>query len=103
MEAVPPLARVYVACVALGAVACLLPVPLSTPVLPPAAVTHASWWAVALLAALYACCKQLARRSLAGPFYPVLLAAAFLLPPAAAALVPLPGALLTPVGPVPDR
>ncbi|MET8245677.1 HD-GYP domain-containing protein [Streptomyces sp. NPDC005202] len=84
MEAVPPRARVYVACVALGALLCLLPLPiLRTP-----------WWAVALLAVVYAGGEQLARRRFAGTFYPVLLAAAFLLPPAAAALVPLPGAVL---------
>ncbi|MEU2426001.1 HD-GYP domain-containing protein [Streptomyces sp. NPDC007851] len=86
MEAVPARARVYVASAALGALLCLLPLPgLRTP-----------WWAVALLAALYAACEHVVRRRLGGTFYPVLLAGAFLLPPPAAALVPLPGALLSP-------
>lgn len=93
VEAVPPRARAYVACVVLAALTCLLPLP----------VTRTSWSAVALLAAVYAGCRHcFARRNLAGPFYPVLLAAAFLLPPAAAALVPLPGALLARVGQRPE-
>ncbi|MFB7596522.1 HD domain-containing phosphohydrolase [Streptomyces sp. NPDC056160] len=92
MEAVPPRARAYVTCVALGALACLLPLP----------VMPAPWWALVTLAALYAGCNQVVRRHFAGPFYPVLLAAAFLLPPPAAALVPLPGALLTPAGRRPE-
>jgi putative nucleotidyltransferase with HDIG domain len=83
---------VYVACVVLGALTCLLPLPASP----------TTWWAVALLAAVYAGCRHLARRNLAGPFYPVLLAAAFLLPPAAAALVPLPGVLFARVGQRPE-
>ncbi|MEW2298697.1 HD-GYP domain-containing protein [Streptomyces sp. NPDC006655] len=53
-------------------------------------------WAVVLLAALYAACERVVRQRLGGTFYPVLLAGAFLLPPPAAALVPLPGALLCP-------
>ncbi|MEU5097354.1 HD-GYP domain-containing protein [Streptomyces sp. NPDC020996] len=89
MEAVPARARVYVACAVLGAACCLLP--LCGPRTP--------CWAVALPAALYAAGEQAAARwRFAGTFYPVLLAGAFLLPPAAAALVPLPGALLSPVG-----
>ncbi|MET8446704.1 HD-GYP domain-containing protein [Streptomyces sp. NPDC005209] len=84
MEAVPTRARVYVACVALLALLCLLPLPR----------THVPWWAVALLAVLYAACEYVARRRFAGTFYPVLLAGAFLLPPPAAALVPLSAALL---------
>ncbi|MGY5045919.1 HD-GYP domain-containing protein [Streptomyces sp. 900105755] len=85
MEAVPVRVRAYVTCVALAALLCLLPLPeLRTP-----------WWAVALLAALYAACEHVVRRRLGGTFYPVLLAGAFLLPPPAAALVPLPGALLS--------
>jgi putative nucleotidyltransferase with HDIG domain len=58
-------------------------------------VVHTPWWAVALLAALHTAGEHLARRRLAGTFYPVLLAGAFLLPPPAAALVAVPGALLS--------
>ncbi|MFE0456645.1 HD-GYP domain-containing protein [Streptomyces sp. NPDC058914] len=87
MEAVPARARAHVCCVALGAPLCLVPLP-SVP---------ASWWAVPLLAALYAVGERVARRRFAGTFYPVLLAGAFLLPPYAAALVPLPGALFSAV------
>ncbi|MFJ9820481.1 HD-GYP domain-containing protein [Streptomyces sp. NPDC101151] len=90
MEAVPARARGYVACVALLAVLCVLPVP----------ATHSPWWALALLAALYAACEHVVRRRFGGTFYPVLLAGAFLLPPPAAALVPLSAALL---GGVEDR
>ncbi|MFI6036990.1 HD-GYP domain-containing protein [Streptomyces sp. NPDC051315] len=85
METVPARARAYVVCVALGALLCLLPLPQ----------VRASWWAVLLLAALYAGGEQVARRRFAGTFYPVLLAGAFLLPPHAAAFVPLPGALFS--------
>ncbi|MEU9352766.1 HD-GYP domain-containing protein [Streptomyces griseoloalbus] len=90
MEALPARARAYVACVALMALFCLL--------LPPGAPIP--WRAVALLAAVYAGCERLARSRLVaaphpgGTFHPVLLAGAFLLPPSAAALVALPGALL---------
>ncbi|MEU1403405.1 HD-GYP domain-containing protein [Streptomyces sp. NPDC005728] len=84
MEAVPARARAYVVCVALLAVLSALPLP----------ATHAPWWALTLLAALYAACDHVVRRRLGGTFYPVLLAGAFLLPPPAAALVPLPAALL---------
>ncbi|MET8560445.1 HD-GYP domain-containing protein [Streptomyces flaveolus] len=87
MDAVPARARGYVAAVALSAAVCLLPLP----------ETHTSWWALALLAALYAACEHAVRRRFGGTLYPVLLAGAFLLPPAAAALVPVPAALLTPV------
>ncbi|MER6079535.1 HD-GYP domain-containing protein [Streptomyces sp. NPDC001833] len=85
MESVPVRVRAYVTCVALAALLCLLPLPH----------LRAPWWAVALLAALYAACEHVVRRRLGGTFYPVLLAGAFLLPPPAAALVPLPGALLS--------
>ncbi|MBD0843441.1 HD-GYP domain-containing protein [Streptomyces sp. TRM68416] len=89
MEGIPARARAYVACVALGALLCLLPLPsVRTP-----------WWALVLLAVLYAGCERLARRRFAGTFHPVLLAGAFLLPPPAAALVPLPAALLSPGAP----
>jgi len=82
--AVPARAQGYVACVALLAVLCVLPLH----------ATRTPWWALALLAALYAACEHAVRRRFGGTFYPVLLAGAFLLPPAAAALVPLPAALL---------
>lgn len=98
MGSVPAGARVYVACVVLAALACLAPVPdLRVP-----------WWIVALLAVLYAGCDHIppprGPRAAGSPggetpqgmgtFLPVLLAGAFLLPPSAAALVALPGALL---------
>jgi putative nucleotidyltransferase with HDIG domain len=88
MEAIPTRARLYIVCVALGALACLLALPtIRTP-----------WWAVVLLAALYAGGEQVAARGrFAGTCYPLLLAGAFLLPPSAAALVPVAGALLSPV------
>ncbi|MFJ9901554.1 HD-GYP domain-containing protein [Streptomyces sp. NPDC101152] len=88
MEAVPARARAYVTGLAIAALCCLFPLPS----------TGAPWWAVVLLALVYAGCEQAAaRRRFGGTFYPVLLAAAFLLPPPAAALVPVPGALLSPV------
>ncbi|MCX4764874.1 HD-GYP domain-containing protein [Streptomyces sp. NBC_01275] len=89
MEGVPARARGYVASVALGALACV------SPLADPHAHVRAPWWAVGLLAALYAGGEQIARRRFAGTFSPVLLAGAFLLPPPAAALVPLPGALFS--------
>ncbi|GGW33095.1 metal-dependent phosphohydrolase [Streptomyces lucensis JCM 4490] len=88
MEAVPARARGYVAGVALLALLCVLPLP----------VTRAPWWAIGLLAALYAACEHVVRRRPGGTFYPVLLAGAFLLPPPAAAFVPLPAALFVPAG-----
>ncbi|MFF7972117.1 HD domain-containing phosphohydrolase [Streptomyces sp. NPDC007905] len=84
MEAVPARARAWVACAAVLAVACILRLP----------AIHTPWWPLALLAGLYAACEHVVRRRLGGTFYPVLLAGAFLLPPPAAALVPLPAALL---------
>ncbi|MDQ0992968.1 HD-GYP domain-containing protein [Streptomyces sp. V3I7] len=84
MKSVPARARVYVACVALAALLCLLPLP----------EVRAPWGALALLAALYAAFEHVVRRRFSGAFHPVLLAGAFLLPAPAAALVPLPGALL---------
>ncbi|MER6024470.1 HD-GYP domain-containing protein [Streptomyces sp. NPDC001851] len=87
MEAVPARARGYVAAVALLALLCLLPLPaLRTP-----------WWAVGLLSVLCAASERVVRRRFGGTFYPVLLAGAFLLPPPAAAFVPVPAALLSPV------
>ncbi|WAX81838.1 HD-GYP domain-containing protein [Streptomyces sp. KMM 9044] len=100
-EVLPARGRVYLAGVAVAGLLCLLPaVPLS---MRAGYGPDVSWRAVASLAVLYACCERLARsRQLGAPhsggtFHPVLLAAAFLLPPSAAALVALPGALLTPV------
>ncbi|MDQ0940885.1 HD-GYP domain-containing protein [Streptomyces sp. V1I1] len=94
MRAIPVAARAYIFGAVQCAVVCALP-----------AVRHAAavpWSAVLLLAGLYAACEMPARcryigKSVpvgAGSFFPVLLAGAFLLPPAAAALVAVPGALL---------
>lgn len=90
MDAVPARVRAYVTGVALVALVCLLP--LSAAHIP----WYTPWWAVLLLAGLYAGCEQVARSRSVGTCYPVLLAGAFLLPPSAAALVALPGALLYP-------
>ncbi|RSN56565.1 metal-dependent phosphohydrolase [Streptomyces sp. WAC 04229] len=87
MDAVPARARVYVAGVVLAALLCLRPLP----------ATPTPWRAVLLLAGLYAGSELVARFRSVGTCYPVLLAGAFLLPPSAAALVALPGALLSPV------
>ncbi|MFD3948083.1 HD-GYP domain-containing protein [Streptomyces sp. NPDC058579] len=98
MKAIPRAARVYIGVALLVAAVCALPA------LRPGA--HTAWGAVALLAALYALCELPARCRLldralggsvpmrAGSFFPVLLASALLLPPSAAALTALPGALL---------
>ena len=65
----------------------------------PAPVAGASWGTVAVLAVLYALCEpgvlpgERHPPSAVGPFLPVLLAGALLLPPAAAALVAVPGSL----------
>lgn len=93
MRSVPAWARVYIACAVLAALGCLA-------ALPDVAVP---WWAVGLLAALYAGCEQITRCPFLGhrapegmgTFFPVLLAGAFLLPPPAAALVAVPGALIS--------
>ncbi|MGW7350610.1 HD-GYP domain-containing protein [Streptomyces sp. NPDC054784] len=85
--------RLLIACAAAAATGCALP-----------AVAHpvgTDWAALLPLAALYALCEWVPRCPLVGhrvpqrigPLFPVLLTAAFLLPPAAAALAPLPGAL----------
>ncbi|WGD40809.1 HD-GYP domain-containing protein [Streptomyces cathayae] len=108
MEALPTRARVYVAGVAAAGLLCLLP-PHVAQIVHRAQVVHGlqmphvPWRELASLAVLYACCEYLVRSRYlgvpnpGGTFHPVLLAAAFLLPPSAAALVALPGALLTPV------
>ncbi|WP_435612371.1 HD domain-containing phosphohydrolase [Streptomyces sp. bgisy159] len=84
MEAIPGRALAFIVCTALAALACLTPLPQ----------VHAPWWPVGLLAALYAAGEPIARRRFGSTCHPLLLAGAFLLPPPAAALVPLPGALL---------
>ncbi|MFI5974093.1 HD-GYP domain-containing protein [Streptomyces sp. NPDC051452] len=89
MEALPARARGYVATVALLAVVCVVRLP----------ATRAPWWPIVLLAALYTACEAVVRRRLGGTFYPVLLAGAFLLPPPAAALLPLAAGLVCPVEP----
>lgn len=91
MRSVPARARVYILCVALAGGACAVPAPGARP----------PWPAVLLLAVLFAGSEQLTRCRRVGrrvphglgTFFPVLLAAVFLLPPSAAALVALPGAL----------
>ncbi|GGY89420.1 HD-GYP domain-containing protein [Streptomyces poonensis] len=101
MRSVPAWARVYIACAVLGAVCCLAALP-DAPV---------PWWAVGLLAVLYAGCEQITRCPFLGSraprgmgtFFPVLLAGAFLLPPPAAALVAVPGVLISPVEQRPRR
>ncbi|MFE2167252.1 HD-GYP domain-containing protein [Streptomyces sp. NPDC059447] len=92
MRVLPPAARVYILCAVLGAVACFVP-----------AFTDSAtpWPAVVTLAVLYLGCELVKVCPLLGgrvpegigAFFPVLLAAVFLLPPAAAALVALPGGL----------
>ncbi|WP_405794927.1 HD-GYP domain-containing protein [Streptomyces sp. NBC_01506] len=107
MNAIPGAARAYICCAVLGALACVLPA-FALPglrVVGAQARPDSQWPAVLLLGALYALCEAPARcrflgKSVrgsvpvaAGSFFPVLLTAAFLLPPAAAALVAVPGAL----------
>ncbi|MGW5850811.1 HD-GYP domain-containing protein [Streptomyces sp. NPDC055254] len=90
MRELPPAARGYILCVVLAALACVTPA-LTDPATP--------WPAVALLGALYLGCELVRICPLVGgrvpegigSFFPVVLAAVFLLPPAAAALVALPG------------
>lgn len=100
VQVIPRTARAYIGCALLAAAAAVLPA------LRPGAATP--WRAVLLLAALYAVCELPARCALvaralgparpfpvtAGSFFPVLIATALLLPPAAAALTALPGAVL---------
>ncbi|CAM5410754.1 HD-GYP domain-containing protein [Streptomyces abikoensis] len=82
MGALPAAARLCVLAAVLAAALCAAPALRSGPDVP--------WCAVALLAAVCAVCERLPRRTLT---LPVLLAGAFLLPPAAAGLVAVPGAL----------
>ncbi|MET9605641.1 HD-GYP domain-containing protein [Streptomyces sp. NPDC006512] len=92
MRVLPPAARACVLCAVLAALACVAPA-LTDPATP--------WAAVALLAVLYLGCELVRICPLLGQrvpegigsFFPVVLAAVFLLPPAAAALVAVPGGL----------
>ncbi|MFE5244513.1 MULTISPECIES: HD-GYP domain-containing protein [unclassified Streptomyces] len=93
MRGTPAAARVYILCVAVCAALCALPA------LSPGAETP--WGTLGLLTALYLVCELPGRCPFfgssvpmsAGSFFPLLLAAAFLLPPSAAVLVAVPGAL----------
>ncbi|WP_225827975.1 HD-GYP domain-containing protein [Streptomyces naphthomycinicus] len=87
MDVVPARAHGYAAAVALLAALTLVPLP----------ATPTPWSALALLTVLHTACEHVVRRRSCGTFYPVLLAGAFLLPPSAAALVPVPAALFSPV------
>ncbi|MFJ7267614.1 HD-GYP domain-containing protein [Streptomyces sp. NPDC099050] len=92
MRVLPPLARAYVVCAVVVACACVAP-----------AVTGSAtpWPSIGLLSVLYLGCELVKVCPLMGrrvpeglgSFFPVVLAAVFLLPPAAAALVALPGGL----------
>ncbi|UYQ64302.1 HD-GYP domain-containing protein [Streptomyces peucetius] len=113
MTAIPSAARVCIAAAVLCAAAAAVPVVAVLSPAPGAADAAVPWTTVLLLTVLYAGCELPALPLLpavrdaaparrpgdpvpagAGTFFPVLLAAAFLLPPAAAVLVPVPGALL---------
>ncbi|MFF5894770.1 HD-GYP domain-containing protein [Streptomyces argenteolus] len=93
MRGTPEAARVYILCVAVCAALSALPAAV------PGADTP--WGTLGLLAALCVACDLPGRHRLlggsvpigAGSFFPLLLAAAFLLPPSEAALVAVPGAL----------
>lgn len=92
MRVLPPSARAFVLCAVIAACACVAP-----------AVTGSAtpWPSVGLLSVLYLGCELVKVCPLMGrrvpeglgSFFPVVLAAVFLLPPAAAALVALPGGL----------
>ncbi|MCX5194490.1 HD-GYP domain-containing protein [Streptomyces sp. NBC_00249] len=92
MRVLPPTARAYVLGAVLAAAACAAPA---------LADSSTPWAAVALLAVLYLGCELVKVFPVLGSrvpegigsFFPVVLAAVFLLPPAAAALVALPGGL----------
>ncbi|MFC9941954.1 HD-GYP domain-containing protein [Streptomyces pratensis] len=93
MRGTPGAARVYIGCAVVCAALCALPT------LSPDAATP--WGTLGLLAGLYSVCELAGRCRVfgssvpitAGSFFPLLLAAAFLLPPSAAVLVAVPGAL----------
>ncbi|MFF4246377.1 HD-GYP domain-containing protein [Streptomyces sp. NPDC001822] len=92
MRGTPGAARVHILCVAVCAAFCAVPALSggSTP-----------WGTLALLAALHLACELAGRVPVlgsrlpvdAGSFLPLLIAAAFLLPPSAAVLVAVPGSL----------
>ncbi|WP_406158561.1 HD-GYP domain-containing protein [Streptomyces sp. NBC_01005] len=94
MRATRGAARTFIPAVALGALLCVLPALRGGAGTP--------WITVALLTGLYLACELPGRCPFfgssvpirAGSFFPLLLAAAFLLPPAAAALVAVPGSLV---------
>ncbi|MFJ2740395.1 HD-GYP domain-containing protein [Streptomyces sp. NPDC087440] len=94
MRALPAGARIYLCCAVLLSGLCVLS--------GASGLDRAPWDAVALLAVLYTVCELLPRCPFVGhavsvdpgAFFPVPLAAVFLLPPSAAALAVLPGALL---------
>ncbi|MDJ0379243.1 HD-GYP domain-containing protein [Streptomyces sp. G-G2] len=92
MRALPPGARVYILCAVLAALACAAPA-LTGPGTPWAAV--ATLGGLYLLCELVKICPRLGDRvpEGIGSFFPVVLAAVYLLPPSAAALVAAPGAL----------
>lgn len=87
MGALPAAARAYIAGAVLAAALCAVPAVRDAPAVP--------WGAFALLAGLCVVSERLPRCPLT---VPVLLAGAFLLPPGAAGLVAVPGALLGRVG-----
>ncbi|MEE1813040.1 HD-GYP domain-containing protein [Streptomyces sp. BE133] len=97
MRATRGAARAYILTAAVVALSCVLPA-LGTGAGTP-------WVTVGLLTGLYLVCELPGRCPFfgnsvpigAGSFFPLLLAAAFLLPPAAAALVAIPGSLVGPV------
>ncbi|WP_327114867.1 HD-GYP domain-containing protein [Streptomyces sp. NBC_01341] len=92
MRGTPGAARVHILCVAVCAALCAVPA-LSGAATP--------WGTLALLAALHLACALVGRVPVlgsrlpvdAGSFLPLLIAAAFLLPPSAAVLVAVPGSL----------
>ncbi|MFE6779148.1 HD-GYP domain-containing protein [Streptomyces sp. NPDC057702] len=119
MRALPQAARLYIVGAVCVAALCAAPALASDPAAtlgldpaePPARPGAPGWLSVALLALGYAGCQAAIRRApretpaapTSGPPFdwggPALLAGAFLLPPATAALATLPGALVVRAGP----
>ncbi|MFE0425291.1 HD-GYP domain-containing protein, partial [Streptomyces sp. NPDC058953] len=103
MRSVPAAAGAYVLAAVVCAAGCALPALTGSSIGPPGTAAAVPWTAAALLAGLYAICELPGRCPYTGhavpvrpgSFFPVLLAAAFLLPASAAALVAVPGALLS--------